>query len=246
MSTVYETGHAKNVANFETLISFCKTYGADYNPGKATLSVVNLTSLLQQAKGSLEQLTVAKSMYDTAVNKRADAFKNLKPLATRIVNALDATDASEELVKDAKSVNRKLQGQRATPAKSKEPVDPSQPAAPKVISASQQSFDQQVEHYARLVVLLGSEPSYTPNETELQVASNQQKLTDLRNANTNVVDTYTNWSNSRITRDALLYTPLSGLVAVALDVKKYVKSIYGATSPQYKQVSGLDFRVIKS
>ena len=30
-----------------------------------------------------------------------------------------------------------------------------------------------------------------------------------------------------------------------LDVKQYVKSVFGANSPQYKQVSGLEFKVIK-
>jgi hypothetical protein len=40
-----------------------------------------------------------------------------------------------------------------------------------------------------------------------------------------------------------LYNPLSGLVKTALDVKKYVKSVFGASSPQDKQISGLKFKV---
>jgi hypothetical protein len=38
----------------------------------------------------------------------------------------------------------------------------------------------------------------------------------------------------------LLYT-VSSMVDTALSVKQYVKSLFGATSPQYKQVSGLKF-----
>ena len=34
MPSTSETGHAKNVANFEDLISFCNGYGATYNPSK--------------------------------------------------------------------------------------------------------------------------------------------------------------------------------------------------------------------
>ena len=30
------------------------------------------------------------------------------------------------------------------------------------------------------------------------------------------------------------------------EVKQYIKSIFGATSPQYKQVSGLEFKVVKN
>lgn len=34
-----ETGHAKNIANFGTLISFVQGYGAAYAPGNAAIAV---------------------------------------------------------------------------------------------------------------------------------------------------------------------------------------------------------------
>jgi len=37
MASTSETGHAKNVANFEDLISFCTGYGTAYNPSKAAI-----------------------------------------------------------------------------------------------------------------------------------------------------------------------------------------------------------------
>jgi hypothetical protein len=40
-------------------------------------------------------------------------FDPLRPLSTRLVNAFTTTDATTEMVKDAKSINRKLQGKRA-------------------------------------------------------------------------------------------------------------------------------------
>ena len=36
------------------------------------------------------------------------------------------------------------------------------------------------------------------------------------------------------------------MVDIALDTKTYIKSLYGATSPQYKQVSKLEFKVVKA
>ena len=172
-----------------------------------------------------------------------DAFKPLKSLATKIINALDATDASAETVKDARTINRKIQGQRATPKTvSSSPAAQVEGAADKTISASQQSYDQQIEHFAKLVELLSSDSNYKPNEADLTVAANQTKLAALKAANTDVVKTYTNWSNSRIARTNALYNPLTGLVNTALDVKKYIKSIFGALSPQFKLVSKLEFR----
>jgi len=110
---------------------------------------------------------------------------------------------------------------------------------------SQQSFDSQIESLTKLIELLTIEPAYTPNETELQISTLQTKLGNLKATNTEVVNSYTNYSNSRITRNNILYSPTSGLIDIAADVKKYVKSVYGAASPQFKQVSSLEFRKIK-
>ena len=46
MPSTSETGHAKNVANFEDLISFCNGYGAAYNPSKAALTITELNKLI--------------------------------------------------------------------------------------------------------------------------------------------------------------------------------------------------------
>ena len=243
MPSTSETGHAKNVANFEDLISFSTGYGATYNPSKEALKVANLNTRLANARTVLNEVKTTQTAFNNATNKRMDAFKPLKSLATKIINALDATDASAETVKDARTINRKIQGQRATPKTvSSPPAAQVEGAADKTISASQQSYDQQIEHFAKLVELLSSDSNYKPNEPDLTVAANQTKLAALKAANTDVVKTYTNWSNSRIARTNVLYNPLTGLVNTALDVKKYIKSIFGALSPQFKQVSKLEFR----
>ena len=84
--------------------------------------------------------------------------------------------------------------------------------------------------------------SYTPNETELQVSTLDTQLKDLRTANTNVGNAYTAISNSRISRNKILYNETTGLCQTALEVKNYIKSVFGATSPEYKQVSKLKFK----
>ena len=223
MPSTSETGHAKNVANFEDLISFSTGYWATYNPSKEALKVANLNTQLANARNVLNEVKTTQTAFNNATNKRMDAFKPLKSLATKIINALDATDASAETVKDARTINRKIQGQRATPKTvSSPPAAQVEGAADKTISASQQSYDQQIEHFAKLVELLSSDSNYKPNEADLTVAANQTKLAALKAANTDVVKTYTNWSNSRIARTNALYNPLTGLVNTALDVKKYI------------------------
>jgi hypothetical protein len=53
MSSKSETGHAKNVANFYSLISFVVGYGADYNPSKPTITVPALQATRRRERLSL-------------------------------------------------------------------------------------------------------------------------------------------------------------------------------------------------
>lgn len=242
MASTSETGHAKNVANFEDLISFCNGYGSSYNPSKAILQIGNLTTLHTNAQISISKVTTAKNAFVVATNDRQTAFDPLRKLCTRIVNALDATDATDKLVKDAKTINNKIQGKRAGTKTNKPKTADSEAAEDKTISVSQQSYDALIDNFAKLIDLVGTEPTYTPNETDLQISTLQTNLGNLKATNTAVVNAYTNYSNSRITRNSILYAPTSGLVDIALEVKKYVKSVFGATSPQFKQVSKLEFK----
>jgi hypothetical protein len=244
MASTSETGHAKNVANFEDLISFCTGFGTAYNPSKAAIQIPALNTLYGNAQNALAGLTSNKTIFDNATNARQAAFEPLKKLATRIVNALDATEATDALIKDAKTINGKIQGKRSGKlTKADAGITADEPTeTAKIISVSQQSFDSLIENFSKLIELVSSEPTYTPNETELQVSTLQTTLSNLKTTNTAVVNSYTNYSNARITRNNILYATNSGLVDTALEVKKYVKSVFGATSPQYKQVSKLEFK----
>jgi hypothetical protein len=40
----------------------------------------------------------------------------------------------------------------------------------------------------------------------------------------------------------ILYAPVTGITDTALAVKSYIKGVFGATSPQYKEVNHIHFR----
>ena len=48
-------------------------------------------------------------------------------------------------------------------------------------------------------------------------------------------------NNKLIERDNILYMDGTGLYSIAQNVKKYVKSLYGAGSPEYINVSSIEF-----
>ena len=236
MASTSEVGHAKNVANFQDLIEFVTGYGATYNPSKNSLKLPQLVALKATAETKLTDVISKNTNYNNKVNERMVAFSNLKSLSTRLVNALQTTDATTATINDAKTFNRKMQGKKASASQT--PTDPNAPA-PATISTSQQSYDQLIQHLTGLKSILEEEPSYTPNETDLQVATIDAKIADLTAKNTAVSTAYTNISNSRISRNETLYTSDNGIFETASEVKKYIKSVFGASSPQYNQVSGI-------
>ena len=242
MNSTSETGHAKNVTHFEQLISFCNGFGPTYNPSKTTLELPQLITLHQLSQSELQNVINTTVDYNNVVNIRALLFDPIRKLSTRLVNAFIVTNATPEMIKDAKTINRKIQGKRAKEITT--PTDPNTPP-PNTISTSQQSYDQLIEHFAKLITLLKTEPSYNPNEADLRIPTLEALLTQFRTSNTNVMNAYTQISNARISRDATLYQDNTGLVPIALDVKGYIKSVFGATSDQYKQVSKIAFKIIK-
>jgi hypothetical protein len=190
----------------------------------------------------LKAAKVQKTRFDNATNERRIEFDDLKPLATRIVNAFGVSGVNKLAMDDMRSVNKKLQG-TTSPKKPAAPAEGSdKPAAS--ISGSQQSFDMQIDHFAMIVQTLEQYPAYSPNEDELKLVKLQAKLSEMKTKNAGLISAYTDYNNALIQRDVVLYDPLTGLVQISKEVKQYVKSLFGAKSPQFRQVSGLEFKKI--
>lgn len=243
MSSTNETGHAKNVAGFQQLISFCAGYGAAYNPSRKELMISDLENVLTNAQAALAQVKNAKTAFDNATNSRRDAFADLKPFATRVVNTLAASGASKLAVADARGLVRKMIGKRAGHIKAAAAPDAaaSQAAQDKHISVSQLSYDSLIDHFSGMVTAMAQQPNYNPNEKELTVAGLQAKLDALHAANNAVINAIAGLSNARQHRNTVLYHPLLGMVQLAAGVKLYVKGVFGASAPQYRQLSGINF-----
>ena len=247
MASTVETGHAKNVANFDELIAFIAGYGTAYNPTKATLKLTALQALSTSAKNSINAVNAALPAYSNAVSAREAAFEPLSKLITRVNNALKATDTTQQVDESAKTLVRKIQGARASDKATEAEKSTAQAEGKEIkeISSSQMSYDNRLDNFDKLIKLLASVALYAPNEADLKVATLTTLYNDLKTKNTAVITASTPLSNARIARNAILYNPNTGLVDIALAAKTYIKSLYGATSPQYKQVSKLEFKSSK-
>lgn len=207
-----------------------------------------LQALATSAKTSINAVNAALPAYSNTVAAREAAFAPLSKLITRVMNALKATDTTDQVDESAKTLVRKIQGTRATAKKTDEEKAAATAAGKEVveISSSQMSYDSRLDNFDKLIKLLSTVTLYAPNEADLKVAALTTLYNDLKAKNTAVVTATTPLSNARISSNDILYKPLTDLVDIALDTKTYIKSLYGATSPQYKQVSKLEFKAVKA
>jgi len=239
MATNSETGHAKNVANFETMISRCTGYGEIYNPSNQLITIEVVRQLHIESKADLNRVSVAKSPYDGVEGQRKTIFKGYKSLGTQIMGSLKSSGAPATVIADAETINRKIQGRRApgTRIQNKEDGTPKDR-----ISVSQQSYDMKIEHFDKLIELLAIESKYRPNEIKLKVDSLREYKRELETINSEVKRAYVPYSNAMNARNTKLYDPETGLVARAKLIKNYVRSIYKTQSPEYKIINSLLFK----
>jgi hypothetical protein len=231
MSPISETGHAKNVANWQQLSSIALSYGAAYNPSRPALQIPALQELGANAHNAINAVNLAYSNYKQAVAAREVAFDLLSPTVTSAVNALKATGTTTHVDDIAKAIARKIKGERAVSKKAK--IEKALAAGEKeikVISSSQMSYDNRIANLDELISLFESIPEYIPNEENVKTTTLRNFQATLIDKNSSAASTAIALSSARIARNKILYTPLTGLVDLSVDVKSYVKSVFGANS----------------
>jgi hypothetical protein len=238
-----ETGHAKNAANFETLVSDCISYGTAYKPSRASITTGAMQQKISETNSAITALDTATSALSIAIGNRETAFKPLSKLLTRVLNALKASDTTPAMIESAQSLIKKIQGSRVSAilTDDEKKALEAEGKSSRQHSASQLSFDSRLANFNQLIELLRAIPSYAPNETELTTNSLGLLAENLKNLNTGLINAASTEMSMRTVRNEALYNPTSGIVALAAYVKAYVKSLYGPNSPQFKQISRLRF-----
>ena len=236
MASTSETGHAKNVANLQKLTEQVTVYTL-YNPPVDNLKVTNLQTLYTTASAKLNEVEDKRNANKNAITVRQSAFENLKSTATKIINHLEILGLPSGTIDQAKSLNRVIQGgQKKAVTALEEGKEET-----KTVSTSRQSYTQMAENFGILLQLLGTIPTYNPNEDDLKLLNLETYKNSLVSSTQSVDQTEAELNNKLIERDQLLYADGTGLYSIVQNVKKYVKSLYGATSPEYTNVSSIEF-----
>ena len=243
MPSTSEKGHAKNVANLKKFITVCQGFGSKYVPTKTAIKVANLQAKLTSCDTQLQDIKDGVQANKTAINNRKVGFNGFDKYATRILGSLKATDVSQETIDNAISINKKIQGERITAApKVKPAADSTTPPEDNTISTSQQSFTNIVDHFKKLKTLLVSQSAiFNPNETDLKIAFITTYINNLDTLNNAVDTTETAIKNGRIARDHNFYDDTTGIIDITNAAKEYIKSVFGAGSPEHKMATAITF-----
>jgi hypothetical protein len=237
-----EAGHAKNVANFANIVSIIASFGAVYNPSLPPIAPTALKASEGSFEAAMAAVTPKESAETIAVNARQEVFEPLSALVTRIASAAAVSVNDELFSNDLRTLARKLQGRRASAKLKNDPSTPAVDESKQSVSASQMSFDNRIANFEQLINLLDTRGSYNPNENDLKLSALEARLADLKAKNTAAVNAVNEARAARIARDTILYNDADGILALANLVKKYTKSLFGAQSPQYRQLSAIQFR----
>ena len=245
MNKISESGHSKNVANWGQLTTTVLSFGSAYNPSRKEIQIPMIQQIGTDANLAMSVLNGVKAEYKNASAARADAFEPIGPLVTRCMDALKSTATIYRVDDNAKTVARKMHGRRAS---TKKVVDPmaltTEGKIEQEISTSQMSYDNQLSNFDELISYFESVPEYAPNEPELKTANLRAFWNALKAKNDRAVCATIDFGHARAKRNEILYTPISGMIDLSVDVKTYVRSVYGIKSPEYKSLTKLTFKYI--
>ncbi|MBI5217436.1 MAG: hypothetical protein HY958_00705 [Bacteroidia bacterium] len=261
-----ETGHARNVANFGKVIPAVQSYGTLYTPSANEIKVPALQAQKTNLDNSLTLVRDTSNPYKNAMNARKETFNKLSKYTTRILKALKGCGATKKEITDGSGMEKKIQGTRITPkhaldafihsthktltgtpvTEALEVTDNS--TSPDTLqeildhSASQMSFDNRIENFKKFISFLSGTTKYNPNETDLKISALNTHAANMVTLNDTVNSTFVPWANARIQRYKYLYADATGAHDIVLQVKSYVASVFGATSPEYKLISKISIK----
>lgn len=237
-----QPGIDPNVVSFKSLITKIQTFDR-YNPSRADLSIESLITKKTEAESFAAAVIVSKTNFKNSVSARKIAFEGNDKLMTRVLSALKISGVAAHTVTQVESMIRDVKGIRLSDRLTEEEIAAAKEKGEEVNQNTihNKTFDKKLENFNKLVNFMGTIAEYKPNEEDLKFATLVLRVDAQRVANETVSNALAMAAAARIARDKFLYTPATGLIDLVTDVKLYVKSVYGADSPEFKQVSSIRF-----
>ena len=238
-----QASNQNNVNNLEVLINKITNFKTGYNPTRAEFSTENLSQLKTRAQTSIDAVTDAEIVLQSAASARTEVFRGFDPFITRVINAIRISGASPQSITQAESIVRELHGKRASAIATDAEIAEAKEKGVEInqITRHINTIQSKLTNFNILIKYLETLSAYKPNETDLTVASLTTRYTTMKETNEQYIAAEAKAYAARSARDKILYAEGTGLVDIAQGVKTYVKSAFGATSDEYLSISGITF-----
>ena len=237
-----------NLVNLGELIERVSTFGAKYNPVRSEFTIPRLIELQGSIDILISQVQTAENIDNNSIATRALAFKSNDGLVTHAINSFSISGASEQSIRQAESKVRAYRNIRVSDKPSEEDIATAKAEGKnlRINTMHSATFDKKTENMGDFIDFLANSPEYGPNESDISIEGLSAKLAELKSKNKNCSKTSAELDAVRRNRDIAMFAKGTGMVDLAMGVKKYVKSVFGATSIQYKEISDLKFKNIKT
>jgi hypothetical protein len=240
-------GIDQNVTNVSSLITRIGLFPNGYNPSRNEFTIPFLVQLKIGGEAVIASANAAKNVLQKMIALRISEFTGFGSLITRSVGALRISGALPKVIEQGEAIVREIRGERASNKHTEEEIAAAKEKGEDLKNNTQHNadFDSKVKNLGNYVTFLRTVDEYRPNEPDLTVDALAAKYQSLKTANDNCSTAESTEKAVRLVRDNYMNDENTGLVDIALGVKSYVKSAYGATSAQYKSISDLLFVKIK-
>jgi hypothetical protein len=238
-----DTGHEKNVKNFETVIIILVSLGAIYTPAQALILLPALQAKLAEAQAAIAAVNAAEADKTVKTDELQGGFLDYDNYITNVKRTAEVVINDDAFTRDLQNlVNRARPQSRKTGL----PDDPSTPDIDEsrtAHSTSMRSYDSQIAFLSDVAALIRTKAdAYKPNDAEYTLEAIDAKIASLT-TNLNAARTAEAiLGNARDTRDRILYDDQTGILKLVKLIKTQLALKPGKNSAAYQQVNALEFR----
>lgn len=237
-----ESGHTKNVANFETATIILTNLGATYAPTQPLILLPALQSLLTQAETAMTEVDTAQAAKTVAVDAAQAEFDGLDKYAVNIKRSAEVELNDEAFTKDLQTIVNKFSPPGRKTGLPDDPLTPDIDESKTAASQSQRSRDNQIAHLADISALLKTKPEYLATGTPYATAAIDAKIASLTDANNDAKIAAAALGTKLDARDAILYDEETGIIPRVKLIKTYLALKLGKDSAAYQQINALEFK----
>jgi hypothetical protein len=236
-----ESGHAKNVANFEQVIIILTALGMVYNPGQALILLAALQTKLIEAKAVLAAVDTAEAEKRLRVNDIQAEEAELGKFMVNIKRTVEVELNDPAFTAEIQSIINRSRPKSRDTGLIDDPLTPEDESRT-AHSMSQSSRDNQIAGLADIIALLRLRIDFKTNDAEYTLAAIEARFDALTAKNNAAKASNANLGNALDARDAVLYDEETGIIKLVKLIKNQLAVKPGRESTAYQQINALEFR----